>query len=405
MTNESIAQLNTAERALLSLLAKSLFGKECELSEEDQLAAIEESRNQGVFCLAADGTKLSDENRNSTVQKAYSGIRKNMEILSQHEYLHDIMTKSHIPYVVLKGAASAYYYQKPQLRMMGDVDFLVSPDDIDRATEALKAEGFTPWDEKHICHIVFKKDKIHLEMHHAPAGIPYGEAGERTKKYLSDAVSTAEQVTTAGVTFMNPSPFTHGLVMLLHMQHHLQSEGIGLRHLCDWAVFVDSFADGEFEAMFEKPLGEIGLWQFAKAISLTAIAVGLPYRDFMGDNKPLADALLCDIIHGGNFGRKDKNRVNEGLFISNRGKDGVKHSRIAQFARSVNRIIYTNWPLAEKVKILLPFGWLYYGTRRLIRELFGKREPMQFAKSFESSKSRKEMNKKLHLFEINPKEV
>lgn len=45
MTNESIAQLNMAERALLSLLAKSLFETECELCEGDQLAEIEESKN------------------------------------------------------------------------------------------------------------------------------------------------------------------------------------------------------------------------------------------------------------------------------------------------------------------------------------------------------------------------
>lgn len=85
------------------------------------------------------------------------------------------------------------------------------------------------------------------------------------------------------MTFRNPEPFYHGLIMLLHMRHHLLAEGMGLRHLCDWAVFVDHFSDDEFRAMFEKKLKKTGLWRFAVTVSLSAhLAIGLPYREFMG---------------------------------------------------------------------------------------------------------------------------
>ena len=46
-------QMESGERALLAMMEKSLFGGECALSEEEQLAALEESRKQAVFCLAA----------------------------------------------------------------------------------------------------------------------------------------------------------------------------------------------------------------------------------------------------------------------------------------------------------------------------------------------------------------
>lgn len=49
--------------------------------------------------------------------------------------------------------------------------------------------------------------------------------------------------------------------------HHLLGEGIGLRHLCDWAVFADSLKEKEFRSLFETKLKSIGLWKFACILS------------------------------------------------------------------------------------------------------------------------------------------
>ena len=51
-----------------------------------------------------------------------------------------------------------------------------------------------------------------------------------------------------------PSHFHHGLNLLLHTNQHLLGEGLGLRHLCDWAVFAAGFSDEEFRELFEEKL-------------------------------------------------------------------------------------------------------------------------------------------------------
>jgi len=230
--------------------------------------------------------------------------------------------------------------------------------------------------------------------------VPNGKAGEIIREYISDMIETSELVKTELCTFVNPDKFHHGLIMLLHMQHHLLSEGIGLRHLCDWAVFVNSFKDNEFETLFKEKLQKAGLWIFAKTVSFAAsIGIGLPKQKFMGNDMEFAKNILSDIISGGNFGSKNSDRKRQGMFISNRGKDGVKHSRPMQFILSVNQIVYTNWKVTKKVKILLPIGWIYFGSRRFIREITGKRKPMKLRKLYTSSKNRKELYKQLHLFE------
>ena len=393
-------QMESGERALLAMMEKSLFGGACTLSEEEQLAALEESRKQAVFCLVAQSASLTGEACDRIKKQSLSAIRRNMDILLQHQYLHELMTKADIPYVVLKGAASAYYYPLPHQRMMGDVDFLVAEDDVERAAELLKAEGFTPSDDHHGFHIAFHKERMNFELHFDPPGVPSGEVGGIIREYCADIISAAKTVQSGMTTFQNPEPFHHGLVMLLHMKNHLLVEGIGLRHLCDWAVFVDRFSDSEFRALYEEKLKRVGLWHFAEVISLSAhLAIGLPYREFMGDDRDLAWELLLDIITGGNFGRKAQGRVSEGVIISHYSQEGVGRGRLAPLISMANRIVYKHWPVTQKVKLLLPFGWLYWGGLRLVREIAGTREPMQFAKAYRDSQPRTELYRRLQLFE------
>ena len=49
--SQYVLQMESGERALLAMMEKSLFGGEGALSEEEQLAAREESRKLAVFCL------------------------------------------------------------------------------------------------------------------------------------------------------------------------------------------------------------------------------------------------------------------------------------------------------------------------------------------------------------------
>ena len=52
-------------------------------------------------------------------------VMRDMLIHNAHTAIHTLMTQNGIPYVMLKGAASAYYYPQTFLRSMGDVDFYV----------------------------------------------------------------------------------------------------------------------------------------------------------------------------------------------------------------------------------------------------------------------------------------
>lgn len=170
--------------------------------------------------------------------------------------------------------------------------------------------------------------------------------------------------------------------------------------MCDWAVFVNSFSSDEFKEMFEEKLKQASLWKFARLLSLTAVHyLGLPYREWMGEcEEDFTCSLISDIIEGGNFGQKDKERYSQGSIISNKGEDGISKNMPAQFITWANSVIETKWPKAKKIRILIPLGWIVFGGRYAIKMLFGKRKNIVSKKIVVKAKSRKEIYSNFDIF-------
>lgn len=395
---------------IFGLLGQHLFGVPFAPEQGvDWEAVLRESRNQAVFgqvfanCYQLPG--VDKEMQDGLWNLLAKTTMKNMRVHAQHTDLHKLMTAHGIAYVTLKGAASARYYPDPQSRAMGDVDFYVAESDFDRALTVFQDAGFEASGLDHICHVVLRKGRVHMEMHRMPAGVPDGEVGEIVKGYLSTLREDACLVRSSLVTCRCPSDFHHGLIMLMHMQHHLLAEGIGLRHLCDWAVFVNHFRGEEFPELFREKLMAVGLWKLARLLSVCAAEyLGLPQQRWMIEretDRELAHALMADILTGGNFGSKDRQRAYEGMFISNRGKDGVQNNRIGHGFQALTRITYMKYPFIEKHPVLLPFGWAAAVGGYLVRtrERNQRGQDIHAFSAFQKSAGRISLYQQLGLYE------
>lgn len=305
--------MKSVQKEVLNCVAASMSGKSVQLGG-DKL--VHELISQAVLPIALSQHKL-----------ASSIIATNMQVSYEHTELHDLLTENSIPYVILKGVASASYYPNPILRTMGDVDFLVDSADILRTTSLLESNGFEKAvdDDTDGIHIAFHRGDSTWEMHRSINGIPAGEVGERIKLFLSDIIETAVDYDEGNGAIRIPDDFHHGLVILLHTASHLTSEGVGLRHLCDWAVFVNHFTDEQFCTLFEEKMKACGLWRFAQLLSLVSVKyLKLPYKSWMGEaDDTILEQLIIDIMDGGNFGKKDEDRYRQIKYISNRGEHKV----------------------------------------------------------------------------------
>lgn len=397
------AGLREHEKVLLDILANNLFnaGRNVNLNEDNMNAVWCEAYAQAVTLMAfhsSDYEILKSGKWEYIRKKLSRTLAENAKTDFEHVRICRIMSDAGIPCTILKGFASALYYPDPLMRSMGDVDFLVDTDDFEKAAEALRSSGYGSTEKNHDVHDVYIGRVCRCEMHFQPSGIPKGKAGVKVRKYLSDLLTCSQKIQTELGEITVPSTFHHGLIILLHMCHHLTGDGLGLRHLCDWAVYINSVGEEKFLEMFEKVLKDIGLWEFARVMTLICCRyLGCPGMSWAADaDTKLADYILIDIIIGGNFGQKNADRSHESLLITSKNENEV--SMLRQFFISANSIVCKNWKAARKYKFLLPIGWIFFGGRYIIRSVFGKRPKIRPQKVAKEAAERIDIYSRLNLF-------
>lgn len=392
------------QTALFGLLAETLFDRPFVPPDGiDWKLVFKEACLQGVQLTACH--RLDQHGASLELCQRIRGILRgqivlNMRLAQQHTLIHSIMTQCQIPYCILKGLSSAHYYPDRLLRCLGDVDFLVQNEDFDRAEQALLAQGFVKDDHNDVSyHTVYHMNGCKFEMHRDFADIREGSTGELLHTYRDTMIRESLLTREDGNTYMRPSEFHHGLLLLIHTQQHLFVEGIGLRHLCDWAVFLHSFEEHTFVELFEGVLNRMGLWKFAQILSLSsALAFDQPEQTWMEPtekNKALARYLLKDILDGGNFGAKDgnRNRVYESRLYQN-AQQGTVHNGMS----SLNQWVRLQWPVARACPLLLPFGWVYFFIDRFIRVIRGEKKHLPIGRTIQNSRRRRSFYKELGLF-------
>ncbi|MBQ1815490.1 MAG: nucleotidyltransferase family protein, partial [Ruminococcus sp.] len=400
--------MDNIHEKLLAVVRYQLFGGEKPQNNTNELLDImkeadDQAVNVTVFPILRDSIRQSCPEKFLKCKESYFGkVLTNTHNLLEHGELHAIMTKHGIDYVAIKGAASAYYYPDPSLRVMGDVDFLVAEKNFERAKQAVLDAGFLVdhGDTEDSIHIAFKREPVSIwEMHRTVNGIPSGKPGERISADMASAIKTAELLTLDGTSCMIPNVFFHGLIMLLHMISHMTGEGIGLRHLCDWAVFAERLDSDRFVNVFEKKLKSYGIWKFAQIMTLVSERyLGIGKKSWAQDpdvGGDQLDALITDILDGGNFGKKDMNRYREIKYISNRGDRTVDDKNVvAQAFKTLNQKTCDDYGWIEKRRVFLPIGWVAEAAKYLGMLATGKRKNKGTSKMLKEAARRKSIYSK-----------
>ena len=400
-------ELNATQKTILALLRHAL-GKNYEPIPDgvDWKAVISEAYQQAVPCLVCESMSElgpDEEMKGLAEKQIIQMFGVNAKAAYAAQQTDELMRKNGYKYAILKGCAAASWYPKPECRMLGDVDFLIDSAQQRNVEAALEAAEYKRWDTKeHVCHVVFRKPGQNLEMHFEIAGIPHGVQGERVRAYMKDALNEIDEASVLQAHVCVPKPKYHGLVLLLHMQHHMLGEGLGLRHLMDFGVFIDRTEKDEFWNTDLIPvLKEIGLFKYAKVMAKTSsMYFGTACPEWASDaEEDLCDAVMNDILAGGNFGRKNADRARAGMMISEHGKEGTKHGKIYNLYHTLHESTPNYHPEIRNHKVL----WFFADCGRALKYLgymmIGKRSSL--AKMSNYSDERRSVYNRLNVFETN----
>lgn len=365
----------------------------------DYKELVEQSRTQGVIIQAFSNLKeyqkyISEDVLDRWLAVVGGVISINANIYAVQKDVIEIFG-GRIKYVVIKGTSSCWYYKENEERIIGDVDLLIDSEDFSLAEKLLLENGYKrKLDGDH--HTVFKKSGVNVELHYEIAGIPSGVNGDKIKSVLKGVFNRAEKRRVKDVEFNAPDDMTHGLIILIHTAHHMFVEGVGIRHMLDWAYFVNKTADKSFWEEFIKLLEDIGLLKFAKALTKACnIYLNGVLPDWAKDVEDgLCKEIILDIFRNGNFGRSQDTYPNSEIFVK---KDGKGQDKKTSPFVVMHRSVIGNYPFVKKWVILYPFMYAYKVIKYPFMILAGKRSSITELKK--RAKAREKLYKKFQVFE------
>ena len=307
--------------AFLALVRAGLWDQKVQLSAFEIISIKEIYRlaiEQSVVGLLAAGleyakdTKFPQEDVLNIVGDALQLEQRNMAMNHFISVIVEKMRKAGIYTLLVKGQGVAQCYAKPQWRASGDVDFLLSPDNYDKAKAYLTSMASTIDNEDVIKkHLGLTIGPWIVELHGA---LPFG-LSSKVDRVINEAQNDVfysggvRSWVNEGTQVFLPSPNNDIIFVFTHFLHHFFIEGIGLRQICDWCRLLWTYKDSIDKNLLKKRLQEAGLdseWCAFASLAVNYLGMPVEAMPFYKDSRSYKGKRLMErIIKTGNMGHNN----------------------------------------------------------------------------------------------------
>ena len=310
--------MKTSQEILLKLIRISLWGPDNEVlasaPEWDKVLLL--AKQQTVLGLVADSIPHLPEEFRPDPQTSSKLHARAISICRSHSLLNrkiadlkSTLDNHGIHSVLFKGQGVAMNYQNPMIRQCGDIDMYVGERNFEKTLEILKpSSNEKASDYKNQKHFNLLDNGVDIEIHRIAETVPGLRRNrlfqEWTLKHLEGKELHVVQIGGASVN-LPPHQF-NALYIMNHAWHHFVNGGIGLRQLCDWAMFLHRHHSDIDPDVLREDLNSFGLsraWQILAGVAVEYL--GLPAEEcpLYTGKFSLKSSMMIDVIWSeGNFG-------------------------------------------------------------------------------------------------------
>lgn len=171
-----------------------------------------------------------------------------------------------IPFICMKGAVFRDYYPVPEVRTMGDVDFIIRTEDRQKSNKILMEDmHFERMIDNHAVWTYWTGQfmfEVHDHMFYEDLAVEYDY-----RAYFDQVWQYSKQGSVFGVESENllvPSESFHFLYLMTHTAKHVINKGMGFRAFLDMVFIVHKCSDKMDWLWIEKQLEELKLLEFTK---------------------------------------------------------------------------------------------------------------------------------------------
>ena len=249
------------------------------MQEWQEVMALAE--RQGVLAITVDGLQalmeahkgeIIAQNENSADWQLW--LLENIGLLTQYEMMNhqqkkviaelsEMWAAEGVRMMVFKGQANAALYPKPEHRYVGDIDCWLFGD-AEKGDEIAKAQGAEiSFDWYRHSKISYEDETIenHRVMSHTRGNKKKQEMESELREFANDNLSFIGKT-------VRPSAQFNACFLTYHGLHHFLSEGLRMKQILDWAMFLHKEQDNvDWDAY----------WRFCKRYKLVRFAEVMTY--------------------------------------------------------------------------------------------------------------------------------
>ena len=295
-----------------------------------------------------DKSNLKDTCKQILLNSIFQYQKQNLELIK----IRNVFEENQIYFIPLKGSVLRDFYSEPWLRISCDIDILVRPQDLERATNILIKYGYT-FVEKGSHDVSFaSENNVHLELHYDVIEKEYNIAKvSEVLENIWDYAFPKENCKYEHILTNEMFYFNH----IAHMAKHFVHGGCGIRPFLDLWILNQKM---EFDNEHKKDLlKKGGILTFADSAE-KLVEVWLTKGDY---TQTIKDMEIY-VFDGGVYGSL------ENQIAMNQAATGSKFKSLLSKIFLRYDIIKLYYPILQKHKWLLPF----FEIRRWCRLMFLK---------------------------------
>ena len=322
----SIGFMSKSEEVLFRLLQCELWGNKFDqdVTSQEIEEVLKLAKAQTVFGLVFNALVTNQVKLDKKV--LFKAIAIQNKIRQQNELLNQEMVDffkqmdaHQIDYLVMKGQTLAVLYPHPEMRMSGDVDFLIKADyeKVRKSFDSLFAISL-PTLNAYEKEAAFERNGVLYELHTYLITFGSSQNSKYWDQLIADCWAQRYYVDILDSKIRILPPTLYSVYVFLHLFFHLIREGVGLRQFCDWAVFLNHYAQEIDTNLLQEILVKLDMLPAYRAFGSIAVSLlGLPAERFPFEltekDQKWVHKIMQDVLKGGNFGKQNHQAKGVGL--------------------------------------------------------------------------------------------
>ena len=273
------------------------------------------ARAQTVVGLVLEGMATLPQNLRPPRSEYMQWLSMVMQIENANDMLNDGVIKVYSMFrdagfegVLLKGQGLAQYYREPRHRQPGDIDLYFGEENYQKTSKFIEEMGFDIELETSY-HCSFKYGEMEVENHRVFVDF-YNNKNKKKLRVWQERQKDYPKADfkNKGASVPTLPHQTNAIYIFLHLLHHFLQVGIGLRQVCDWAIYLTANQQHIDKKQFATDLEDLPIKRVATAFAHVCVNyLGMnpevfPFPIDTIQAKKDGEWLLHDIIAAGNFG-------------------------------------------------------------------------------------------------------